>query len=1013
MHLRLRAGGAATSRKVARAGADEDARGRRCTRMSATSRVAAAAAVAVRWVVDLQSTLAATAHGGADAAPAAGPGEALARGAVVGRYVILDQLGVGGMGIVYAAFDPDLDRKVALKLLLPASKGPSAGAREARLLREAQALARLSHPNVVAVFDVGTHEHRVWVAMEFVSGRTLGEWAKERPRSFAEKLAVLVDVGRGVAAAHAAGLVHRDLKPENVMIGGDGRVRVMDFGLAHGRGVGGEARTDEEAEVTPTGEPAPPAELAFDRTVSGGAAGVSRSGLSRPVGERPALEVRMTAMGSIQGTPAYMAPEQWNGVEADAAADQFGWSVIAWELCFGARPFVGETVTALATAVLEGRRQAPPAGRRVPRWFRRLIERGLSVEPARRWPAMIEVLAAIERGQRRTRLRALLGLFLALAVPTVVIVGWIFAQQAATVEEVEVDRCASIGALDGTWDPVLRTSVRAAIQATDLAFAAETADRVEARLDAYAAQWTAMRVEVCASRRSGAQSDLLHDRRVACLERRRAEFSALIDVYLAADRDVVTRAVRAASELAPLARCADAEALLAAIAPPPAESAAEVEQLRDALASARAEGSAGRLLPAKEKLGALIPRIDAAGYRPLRAEARMVLGVFEDSLGDFKAAAATLEAAVWSAEASGHDELVVEAAIRLLMVVGYRLAQVDAAAVWERLAEAVIERRGGAGDNESRWLSSRAIVRLRGGDAAAAEALAREALAVVERDGRGSTAEAATLHVNIGAFLGTRGDHAGAAEQSAVALAIFEETLGPNHPEIAVICTNLGTSYLHLGRLEEGERFLLRARAVVERSIGDDHPDLARIDNNLGTIYARAGRFDEALAASLRALERRTRLLGAEHSDTANSEANVADALIELGRPQEALEHVARALAGHKASIGENNARYATALALRGLAELALGRGPAALRSLEQGLAILEASAAAPELLAFTRFGVARALWSRPRGRDRALALARQALADYAQSGPSCARYVRDIEAWIDSHEGSGAPRAP
>ncbi len=166
--------------------------------------------------------------------PRPGPSaEALGRGVAVGRYVVLDRIGAGGMGVVYAAYDPELDRRVALKLLRPDRFGGDAG--RLRLLREAQALARLTHPNVVAVYDVGTFGDRVFVAMELVEGETLRQWLRAEPRSprpWREVLERFLPAGRGLAAAHAAGLVHRDFKPENVLLGRDGRARVVDFGLA-------------------------------------------------------------------------------------------------------------------------------------------------------------------------------------------------------------------------------------------------------------------------------------------------------------------------------------------------------------------------------------------------------------------------------------------------------------------------------------------------------------------------------------------------------------------------------------------------------------------------------------------------------------------------------------------------------------------------------------------------------------------------------------------------------------
>jgi eukaryotic-like serine/threonine-protein kinase len=270
----------------------------------------------------------------------------------VGRYLILDRIGSGGMGDVYAARDPELDRRVAIKLL----RSPRSGA---RLLREARALARLAHPNVVAVHDVGIFEERSFVAMELVEGTTLRAWMEERPRPWREVLDVFVPAGRGLSAAHAAGLVHRDFKPENVMIGSDGRVRVLDFGI-----VGSVPADGPEPE--------------FDM--------------------ESADPTRLTAPGGPVGTPGYMAPEQLCGQEIDARADQFGFCVALWEALYGARPFGGATLRALTAAVLRGVVDEPPPGRPAPAWLRRLVTRGLSVERGARHRSMDALLADIAAG---------------------------------------------------------------------------------------------------------------------------------------------------------------------------------------------------------------------------------------------------------------------------------------------------------------------------------------------------------------------------------------------------------------------------------------------------------------------------------------------------------------------------------------------------------------------------------------------------------------------------------------
>jgi serine/threonine protein kinase len=227
-----------------------------------------------------------------------GPGSALARGTAIGRYLVLEQIGEGGMGVVHAAYDPELDRKIALKLVR-ATDQPSSH-RSARMLREAQALARLAHPNVVAVHDVGVlDDGQVYLAMELVEGRTLKEWARKPGRRWTEIVEALIQAGEGLLAAHRAGLVHRDFKPANCVVDGQGRVRVLDFGLS---------RPTQALE-----EQVPEAAL---RLADG----------------RTPLLASVTAAGSIVGTPAYMPPEQLRGEPADARSDQYSFCVSAWEV---------------------------------------------------------------------------------------------------------------------------------------------------------------------------------------------------------------------------------------------------------------------------------------------------------------------------------------------------------------------------------------------------------------------------------------------------------------------------------------------------------------------------------------------------------------------------------------------------------------------------------------------------------------------------------------------------------
>jgi predicted Ser/Thr protein kinase len=317
---------------------------------------------AVWWRAMDSSTPSTIATVQADAAVGRAP---LGRGAVVGRYVLLRELGKGGMGVVYAAYDPELDREVALKLVLPGKQGDEG---RIRLLREAQVLAKLSHRNVVTIYDVGTTGAQGWLAMELVQGRTLRAWLNQ-PRAWREVLAVIGKVARGLAAAHAAGVLHRDVKPGNVMIGDDGRVRVMDFGLA--------------------------------RACRGAAPPTEEESIRAPVVDALAMEV--TQAGALWGTPPYMAPEQLMGRELTPAADQFSLCVMLWEGIHGKRPFAGRSLNELLDNVLAGRLQEPARGRVVPGWLRRVCERGLAADPLQRFLSMEALLDALERGQTRAR----------------------------------------------------------------------------------------------------------------------------------------------------------------------------------------------------------------------------------------------------------------------------------------------------------------------------------------------------------------------------------------------------------------------------------------------------------------------------------------------------------------------------------------------------------------------------------------------------------------------------------
>lgn len=334
----------------------------------------------------------------------------------IGRYAILKVLGEGGMGTVFSAYDDALDRRVAVKRLKTAS-----AAEGARMLREAQAMAKLSHPNVVPVFEVGTHDGELFLVMEYVRGMTLHRWQADATRPWLDILRYYLQAGRGLAAAHERGLVHRDFKPHNAVVGEDGRVRVLDFGLA--------ARDGD------------PMDMASGSTI-------------RPRSSAAALDSPLTETGTVMGTPAYMAPEQVLGGNVDQRSDQFSFCVALWEALYDRHPFEAENVTALHAKVARGeltepRRTGIPAKLRAP------LERGLSAVADERWPSLGALLEELERFVPRraeTRSRDSGGnAALAAGLATALSTWWSMASGASTVSRIVVTAAvmAVVGAAGG------------------------------------------------------------------------------------------------------------------------------------------------------------------------------------------------------------------------------------------------------------------------------------------------------------------------------------------------------------------------------------------------------------------------------------------------------------------------------------------------------------------------------------------------------------------------------------
>jgi eukaryotic-like serine/threonine-protein kinase len=539
-----------------------------------------------------------------------------AQPAKVGRFVLLGPVAAGGMGSVYAAYDPELDRRVALKVL----HGEVLATEEAqaRLLAEARALARIDHPNVVPVHDALRFGAHVVLVMEWVQGHTLAEWQRAQRRSWREKLDTYLAAGRGLAAAHALGIVHRDFKPHNVIVGRDERVRVLDFGLAR---------------------------LAPD----------SREPTAEPVAATAELPHGLTAAGERLGTLAFMAPEQLAGVTANAAADQFAFCVALHRALFDVAPYPGVNAEELLVSMRARRMSESPTASGVPSWLRTALVRGLAFEPAARFPSMDALLDELgrDRSWRRWALPSSVAVVM-LAVGTTL---WV--SRATSTEA-----CGAEGAEQAlAWRPAVMATALSALSAAGVSARLQT--EVRADIESYRRSWQAQHRAACLDHRRGAQSAALLDRRMLCLQRRKDALAGALEAVHRVNAETSTRVREITARLPALEDCSNLEALHA-IADPPATAQARraVEVLRQRLAEAVALEHGGHGELALALVRELRVSTEAVGYPPLGieialAEARLLL-----QRGEYPEAARVLAATEGQALALGLGAAAVEAAAR-------------------------------------------------------------------------------------------------------------------------------------------------------------------------------------------------------------------------------------------------------------------------------------------------------------------------------------------------------------
>lgn len=746
----------------------------------------------------------------------------------LGRLELVGRVGAGGMGEVFTARDAELGRLVAVKLIRPDSDGTDAAARFAR---EARSMARLTHPNVVRIYDVGRFGSRVYITMEYVQGTTLLAWLEAAPRAWREVLARFVLAGRGLAAAHRTGLVHRDFKPANVLVADDGRVLVADFGLAWARSDGADA----------------------DETMTA----VSVSEGSAPSLQGAAMLV--TSPGNVMGTPGYMSPEQLRAAPVDERSDLFSFCVALYEALFGVQPFDGMSALARLGSIEAGRLNPPARKVKIPGGVMRALAQGLAADPSRRPASMDVLLARLERAAGRPRRVATVMVAVAATLVTGV-------AAAAARPFAAADPCADAGAeIDAVWNDERARAVATAFAATGLPYAGAAAERVKARLDVYVADWRDAAGDTCAARQVRRPSSSLVDLQVACLGRREQAVRALVDAFVVADATTIPQAVDSVAALPEISACDDAEALVRTLRPPAdPETAKAVARVREQLARADAQQRTGHDREAlKITEEALVATLDD---EPVRAEALAQRGRVLAGLGELVAAEKSLLDAAELAEATRHDELAADVWIDLMRLANRHLVDPGRGESWMPRARAAQRRLGDQPARRVHVLMQQGLLHYFQRRHAESGRALRAALELEESHGRDALMLAKLAHL-LANTLEAEGRLEDARLTYGHALEQMEAALGPDHPEFARLVYDFGTFLTTVGELDPASAKLQQALAISTRAYGRAHHNNGRVHIGLGQVALHRGEFAEAAAHGEAAAQIFREVLPAEHPD--------------------------------------------------------------------------------------------------------------------------------------------------
>lgn len=771
----------------------------------------------------------------------------------IGRYRMREELGRGGFGAVYSAYDPELEREVAVKLLLP-RKGRENPKWQARLVREAQTLAQLEHPNVVSVYDVGTDDasRGVYIVMELLRGHSARTWVKAEPRpTWQHVVGVFLGACKGLAAAHAMEIVHRDFKPSNVMIDDAGIAKVIDFGLAR--------------ELTE-----------LDTTRGSGASGSHsmRSGGSS-----------LTSMGTVMGTPPYMPPEQHMAAGAGnvgPASDQYALCVSLFEVLYGTRPFIADDLDELYTLKRELKVGSVPKDRGVPKAVHRVLLRGLAPDPALRWPSMdalSEALAAAARPRTKMLGAAVVG---AGTVAVAVLIG---IGQAGAKE----DPCRTLASrADEVWSPTrvesLQRSVLEDARGGEAAVWTAARGRLETRLQS----WRGALDEACAAEATA---------RVECLDQWLRDVETSLGV-IQSEGVTASATMGVVDAVPPLAQCGSAHWA----------SGLDDIPLRDGFVRARALARAGRGDEALALVASLVTEARALDNNALLAQAQLTAGLVYAERERLEDARQALIEATSLADGIGLDGVAAEAAIALVRVCG-AMGRFDDAHQWKAVAGARMARLGEPPYLRRMSLAAEVFELIYEGRFAEAYALGEELVDLLPGDTLGYERARALANVAMTAFELGRIHEARAV--AAEARAMLAAVVGEEHAAVGRILADEGRYTVAAGEVAEGVEMMRRAVELLEAAGGPNDPYALNTKRTLADSLARLGKVEESLAMLRQTYESTVALYGKEHIRTAVTAFALADQELMSEHPDAAVLLAREAMTTVSSLYGASDPRMA------------------------------------------------------------------------------------------------------